>query len=199
MTDKKNDRRLRLAVIAVWLCAGVFALGALGAVLVLAKGGALLTFGGASGDLDVVQMGLLDQAIPEPGLDPVLADVPVVNRLLFAVAPLVTATSWVLAAALVTGVLHEIGGGRPFGPVVVRRLPRIALVLGGGALVHLGADVVATIALIASRQVSDLFAGMSSSGFDFPATTFVCAVLIGALAVAFHRGAAMEHELAGLV
>lgn len=199
MSDTTTTRRIRLATAAVWLCAAVFSLVAVGAALVLAKGGALLTFGGASGDLDVVQLGMLDSAIPRDGLDPVLADVPTANRLLFAVAPLVTAASWVVVAALVTGVLREIGAGRPFGPTVVGRLPRAAMVLGAGALLHLLADVVATVAFMASPRVGDLFSGMGSSGFDFPGTTFVCAVLIGALAVAFRQGAAIERELVGLV
>ena len=144
-------------------------------------------------------MGLLDQADPRPGLDPVLADIPLGNRLLFAVGPLVTGASWVVAALGVTRVLREIGAGRPFDAAVVRRLPRIALVLGGGALVTLAADVVATVALTVSPTVVDLFRGMSSEGFEFPGTTFVCAVVIGALGVAFRRGAVIEHELAGLV
>jgi hypothetical protein len=199
MDERSKDRRLTLAVVAVWVCAGIRALAAVGAAAIFAKGQTLMTFGGASPDLDVVRMGLLDSVIPREGLDPVLADIPLGNRLLFAVAPLVTAASWLIAAVLVTGVLREIGAGRPFGASVVRRLPRAALVLGLGALANLGADVVATIALTASPQVNDLFSGMSSEGFDFPGTTFVCAVVIGALGVAFRRGAALEHELAGLV
>ncbi len=199
MDGQKQDRRLTLAVVAVWVCAGILALVAISAAAVLAKGGALLTFGGASGDIDIVDMGLLDDAAPEPGLEPVLADIPLVNRLLFAVAPLVTAASWLLAAVLVTRVLREIGAGRPFGAAVVRSLPRAALVLGAGALATLGADVVATIAFMASPQVNALFSTMVSSSFDFPGTTFVCAVIIGALGVAFRRGAVMERELAGLV
>lgn len=199
MNEPVADRRLTLAVVAVWVCAGILALVAVGAAAVLAKGGALLTFGGATPDIDIVDLGLLDDATPEPGLDPVLADVPLSNRLLFAVAPLVTAVSWLLAAALVTRVLREIGAGRPFGAAVVRSLPRAALVLGVGALATLGADMVATVAFIASPQVNDLFSMMTSSSFDFPGTTFVCAVVIGALGVAFRRGAALEHELAGLV
>lgn len=199
MDSKQQDRRLTLAVVAVWLCAGVFVLGGLGAAAVLAKGGSLITFGGASGDLDIVRMGLLDQADPCEGLDPVLADIPLANRLLFAVAPVVTGASWVVAALLVTRVLREIGAGRPFGATVLRSLPRIALALGGGALINLAADMVATIALTVSPVVVDLFEAMTSEGFDFPGTTFVCAVVIGALGVAFRRGAAMERELAGLV
>lgn len=199
MNGEKQDRRLTLAVVAVWLCAGVMALGAVLAAAMLAKGGYLLTFGDASPDLDVVDMGLLDAATPAAGLDPVLADVPLANRLLFAVAPLVTAASWLLAAVLVTRVLRDIGAGRPFGAPVVRSLPRAALVLGVGALANLGADVVATLALVASSEMNRLFSAMTSSSFDFPGTTFVCAVVIGALGVAFRRGAAMEHELAGLV
>lgn len=199
MDRQKQDRRLTLAVVAVWLCAGVMALGAVLAAAVLAKGGYLVTLGDASPDVDVVDMGLLDSATPAGGLDPVLADVPLANRLLFAVAPLVTAVSWVVAAVLVRGVLREIGAGRPFGPTVVRSLPRVALVLGGGALVNLAADVVATLALVASSEMNRLFSTMTSSSFDFPGTTFVCAVIIGALGVAFRRGAVMERELAGLV
>jgi hypothetical protein len=183
----------------VWVCAGIYALAAVGAAGVLAKGGSLLTFGGATGDLDLVQMGLLDQATPREGLDPVLADIPLGNPLLFAIAPLVTGASWVVAAALLTGILREIGAGRPFRPSVVHRLPRAALVLGAGALANLGADVVATIAFMATPAVSRLFSVMSSNHFDFPGTTFVCAVVIGALGVAFRRGATMERELAGLV
>lgn len=199
MDEQRQDRRLTLAVVAVWVCAGIFALTAAGAAAVLAKGGALLTFGGADGDLDVVRLGLLDQAEPAPGLDPVLADVPLGNRLLFAVAPLVTAASWLVAAVLVTRVLRGIAAGRPFGAAVVGSLPRAALALGVGALAHLGADVVATIALMASPPVDELFSVMASESFDFPGTTFVCAVVIGALGVAFRRGAVMERELAGLV
>jgi hypothetical protein len=199
MDEPSKDRRLTLAVVAVWVCAGILALAAVGAAAVLAKGEVLATFGGASPDLDVVRMGLLDDATPREGLDPVLADVPLVNRLLFAVGPLVTAASWLVAAVLVTGVLREIGAGRPFGPSVVRRLPRTALALGVGALATLAADVVATVAFMASDRVGDLFTSMSSESFDFPGTTFVCAVVIGALGVAFRRGASMEHELAGLV
>lgn len=199
MDERSRDRRLTLAVVAVWLCAGILALAAVGAAAVLAKGELLMTFGGASPDLDVVRMGLLDSATAREGLDPVLADVPLANRLLFAVGPLVTAASWLVAAVLVTGVLREIGAGRPFGGTVIRSLPRVALALGAGALANLGADVVATVALIASPRVGDLFSSMGSESFDFPGTTFVCAVVIGALGVAFRRGAAMEHELAGLV
>ncbi|GEN80030.1 hypothetical protein [Actinotalea fermentans] len=199
MDERKQDRRLTLAVVAVWVCAGIMALGAVIAAAVLAKGGALWTLGGADGDLDIVQMGLLDQVTPEPGLDPVLADIPLANRLLFAVAPLVTAASWLIAAVLVTRVLRGIAAGRPFGADVVRRLPRAAVALGAGALANLGADMVATIALTASPQVNDLYSTMASEGFDFPGTTFVCAVIIGALGVAFRRGAVMERELAGLV
>lgn len=199
MDESSKDRRLTLAVVAVWVCAGILALAAVGAAAVLAKGELLATFGGASPDLDVVRMGLLDDATPREGLDPVLADVPLVNRLLFALGPLVTAASWLVAAVLVTGVLREIGAGRPFGPSVVRRLPRTALALGVGALATLAADVVATVAFMASDRVGELFTSMSSESFDFPGTTFVCAVVIGALGVAFRRGASMEHELAGLV
>lgn len=199
MDERTSDRRLTWAVAAVWVCAGILALAAVGAAAMLAKGSYLATFGGASPDLDVVRMGLLDEATPTEGLDPVLADIPVGNRLLFAVAPLVTAASWVIAAVLVTRVLREIGAGRPFGATVVRSLPRVALVLGAGALANLGADVVATVAFIASPRANELFSTMSSESFDFPGTTFVCAVLIGALGVAFRQGAAMEHELSGLV
>lgn len=199
MDRQEQDRRLTLAVVAVWVCAGVLALVAAGAAAVLAKGGALLTFGDATGDLDVVGMGLLDRAEPAAGLDPVLADIPLGNRLLFAVAPLVTGVTWVVAALLVTRVLREVGAGRPFGATAVRSLPRGALVLGGGALAHLAADVVATLALMASSETNRLFRTMASDSFDFPGTTFVCAVIIGALGVAFRRGAVMERELAGLV
>lgn len=199
MDGQQQDRRLTLAVVAVWACAGIMALAAVGAAAMLAKGGALVTFGGTDGDLDVVSMGLLDRAEPAAGMDPVLADIPLGNRLLFAVAPLVTGASWVVGAQLVTRVLREIGAGRPFGPTVVRSLPRVALALGGGALAALAADVVATLALIASPAVLDLFAEAASDSFEFPGTTFVCAVVIGALGVAFRRGAVMERELAGLV
>lgn len=199
MSEERRDRRLTWATAAVWVCAGIFALVAVGSVAVMAKGEALWTSGGASPDLDIVRMGLLDSVTPREGLDPVLSDIPLGNRLLFTVAPLVTAASWAVTAVLLTGILREIGAGRPFGTSVVRRLPRAALVLGGGALACLGADMVATIALTASSQVNDLFSGMGSEGFDFPGTTFVCAVVIGALAVAFRRGAAMEDDLEGLV
>ena len=200
MDERVSDRRVTWAVVAVWVCAGIFALVAIGSVAVMAKGEAFMTFGGASPDLDIVSMGLLDQAIPREGApEPVLADVPLGNRLLFAVAPTVTAASWIVAAVLLTGILREIGAGRPFGATAVRRLPRVALALGVGALVTFGADVVATVTLMASPRIHELTQGMSSEGFDFPGTTFVCAVVIGALGVAFRRGAAMERELAGLV
>lgn len=192
------QRRLSLAVVAVEICALVMALGGLAFAVVMAAGG---TFGvvGVAGDPAVVRLGLLDRAEPLAGLDPTLADVPLANRLLFAVGPLLTAASWLVAARLVRRVLVAIGTGRPFDDDAVRRLPRVALVLGGGALAALAADVVATLALLGSAAMAELYADMASDSFEFPGTTFVCAVVIGALGVAFRKGAAMERELAGLV
>lgn len=189
MEEGPRDRRITLAVVAVWLCAAVMAIGAIAAVVVLARGG----------EEDIVAMGLVDSAEPRPGLDPVLGDLPLGNRLLFAVGPLVTGISWVLAAALVQRVLRAVGASRPFDDDAVQRLPRAALALGIGALATLAADVVATTALVVSPRTDELFRSVVSSGFEFPGTTFACAVVIGALAVAFRRGATLERELAGLV
>ncbi len=199
MDARTNHRRLRLAVLAVWACAVVLSLGALVLVATLARGGVPLALDGADPDVGLVEVGLVDEATPAAGRAPVLADVPLGNRLLFAVGPLVTAASWVVTAALVAGVLREIGAGRPFGARALRRLPRAALVLGAGALVTLAADVVATFALLAAPGVVDDYERLATTGFDFPVTTLVCAVLVGALAVAFRQGAALERDLVGLV
>lgn len=193
------QRRLSLAVVAVETCALVMALGGLAFAAVMATGGSFAVTGVADGAQEVVALGLLDRAEPLAGLDPTFADVPLANRLLFAVGPLVTGATWLVAARLVRCVLLAIGAGRPFDAEAVRRLPRVALVLGGGALAALAADVVATLALISSAAMAELYASMASDAFEFPGTTFVCAVVIGALGVAFRKGAAMEHELAGLV
>lgn len=124
-------------------------------------------------------------------------DEPSVGERLLDLAPgLVLACTAVLVVIMLDRVLRDIGRGEPFSAGNVTRLRAIALAIIVGSAVEAALDAGTGIVITGNHLAADL---APRASFELPVGWIVAGLVVAAIAEAFARGAELRRDVAGLV
>lgn len=207
VTRTEKRQSARLAVVSVWVVAGLAALGSATEAFVTLLGRSPLAFGGADPRVQLSVLPQIKQATLREGAVGYLVDIPLWLRALCASPAILFIAIAMVAALLITRVLREISAGRPFAAPVRGNLLTLSLFLMGTGVLYGLLDAAAgwNLFWVASDFSSDRFplgadyAVINTDAPRWPYFMITSGVVGLALTSAFKAGGRLQEENDGLV